>query len=125
MTAKARKPTTKGRATRRHAPAITPPPGLAVAFKMLSESDHTNIAARSEAERYYPYARAFIEAVNTTDGDSASAVIKKATKRDHVHCFDDDEIAETPELTGHTAFRVGFAACWLLMTDVNEQGGGR
>ena len=114
-------------ARRRHAKAMTPPlAGLSAAFKMLSESDHTNIAARMEAEKCYPYALALIEAVYTDEGDeSPSVIIERATKAFHGHMWSDDEIAHSPELTGHTALHIGFAACWLLMMEVNGKGGGR
>jgi hypothetical protein len=79
----------------------------------------------NHARDSYPYARDLADLVASgvpdDGGASISSLIEEATKAQHGRVYSDEDIATTPELTGHTALYIGFAACWLLMNEMGRE----
>ena len=116
--------TTKKKSTTTRKASTPVPPGLAAAFKLIQPDDASAAWARAQATDTYPHALAFLAALET-DG-SIDDVIARATQEEHGHVLegaDADNAEWVANLTGDTALHVGFAACWLLMTQIN--GGAR
>lgn len=103
---------------------VAPPPGLAVAFKMV-DMDATATAARNHATKMYPHAARIIEILHT-DRDSVDVMVQKELDSAARTMFGNvEELATTPQFAGFTGFHVGFAVCWLLMMAVSGRDGAR
>lgn len=113
----------------RRQPKVRAPRGLSLAFKLIAEPDWTAHAAAAHAQDIYPHALRLVEGLIAGDDESGgqhrSDLVKAATKALHGHCWTDEEIATSPDLTGNTALYLGFATCWLLLMGVNGKGGAR
>ncbi len=99
------------------------PAGLRAAFSMITvDTVKPNTWATASANAAYPHAKRIVNTV-LTDGDESTVVIEL----EHATASLFPNLQEEPALTTaqEAAFNVGFAACWLLMTTINGQGGAR
>lgn len=96
------------------------PAGLVAAFRMIYVDGATSAFADMTADRYYPYARRAIDHLNGRTGEDMESELLLAAEQ---VAGADRSLAEDPSIVADAAFHVGFAVCWLLMTQVN--GGGR
>ena len=106
-----------------------PPAGLITAFTLINREGATAIAAQRAAEQSYEPALAIIDLLHGThrpgrvfQDTSIENVIEEAAVDRHGRVFDVAEADVRASLMSDTAFDLGFAACWLLMTSLNGRG---
>jgi hypothetical protein len=103
------------RARSRRRSSVTPPPrGLCLAFRMIPDPDGTQGTDQCAADAYPHAARILSDA-----GLSLERELRAATTT----VFPGWERDNSPNLAAVASFQVGFAVCWLLMTQMN--GGAR
>ena len=120
---------TRSRQRRQRAKPTAPPTGLVAAFTMVRQTDERAIAAVRHAQASYPHARRIIDSLHDVTGDKGSQygdisdTLLQAT--DDLFSPLDEPSRNDPSMASQAGFYVGFAVCWLLLTAVNGQDGGR
>lgn len=104
------------------------PPGLVAAFTLIRMDDDNMHNPPHAARHAYPYARKVINVLRGQfdEDTNQDLLIEETLSEAAQRRYDDmspDEVAESGALRGEVAFEVGFAVCWLLMTEMN--GGAR
>jgi hypothetical protein len=113
---------------RKRARAVDVPIGLSAAFKMIAFDGEMPCGADVLCEDAYPHAVRIIDLLHGRTADSEinndmaiERELQEATRRIYppVSKAAEDDPAESAGLASFASFRVGFAVCWLLMTQVN------
>ena len=125
MTAKARKPTTTRRATRRRAPA---PLGLRMLFSALEPDGWEPGFGTALAERYQDVPHAILDAQDAGAIDYKDVVFtitNRQFKGNEYGPDDDQPASNLSEYVAMPSFWAGVATAWHVLNAINGKGGAR
>ena len=104
--------------------AIQAPIGLRLAFAAINDEGATSTAAAWRADNAYPAAAQVIARMHQDDPNDDVINQEIAAVARRMYSSDQDPVSE-PSMVGSAAFCLGFAACWLVLTAINGNGGAR
>lgn len=94
------------------------PAGLAHAFKLV-QVDATAIAAREDARLTYPHARRILDILHGDSQAGTDVAVQDELIAATQTMYGNVESGKDPCVAATAAFHVGFAVCWLLMTEMS------